>query len=104
MYRPLPKIVTIQNSEVDGLGLFATEDIPKGTELGITHVLDSRWEDGFIRLPLGGFYNHSEDANIENYDGYHEVYQIKVLFLRTKRNIKAGEELLCKYFAYDPTK
>ena len=69
-YRPLPKEVTIKESDIEGLGLFAIEKIPKGTNLGITHVLDSRWPDGYIRLPLGGFYNHSETPNIENYVDY----------------------------------
>ena len=38
MYRPLPDCVTIKDSLIDGLGLFATKDIPKGTYLGISHI------------------------------------------------------------------
>ena len=34
MYRPLPNSVTIKDSDLHGLGLFATEDIPKNTILG----------------------------------------------------------------------
>ena len=37
-YRPLPKEVIIKQSEIDGYGIFAKEDISKDTELGITHV------------------------------------------------------------------
>ena len=102
MYRPLPKEVTIKESNIDGLGLFATEDLPKGMELGITHVLDSRWENGYIRLPLGGFYNHSEQPNVENYLEYHNEFQVKVYLLRTMRDIKAGEELVSQYIGYVP--
>jgi len=29
MYKPLPKTLTIKNSPIEGLGLFATEDIKK---------------------------------------------------------------------------
>ena len=33
------------------------------TDLGMTHVYDERFEDNYIRLPLGGFFNHSEKPN-----------------------------------------
>ena len=36
-YRPLPASLTIKSSEIDGLGLFAIEDISEGTYLGETH-------------------------------------------------------------------
>ena len=62
-YKPLPKEVTIKNSPIDRLGLFAVEDIEEGHEFGITHTNDSRFEDGYIRTPLGGFINHSEEPN-----------------------------------------
>jgi len=54
MYRPLPKELTITHSPIEGLGLFALADIPKKQELGITHIKDSRFEEGYIRTPLGG--------------------------------------------------
>lgn len=103
MYRPLPRELTIKKSEIDGLGLFATEEIDSGIDLGISHVKDSRWDNGLIRLPLGGFYNHSDNPNIENYVVFHEKYQAEVLMVRTLRKIKAGEELVASYTAYDPT-
>ena len=31
MYRPLPKELTIKNSAIEGLGLFATQDIKKNS-------------------------------------------------------------------------
>ena len=64
-YRPLPDFLEIRRSEVDGLGLFTNKTIPKGTELGITHVRDGRFQNGYIRTPLGGFFNHSEEPNCE---------------------------------------
>ena len=39
MYRPLPKQLTIKNSSIEGLGIYANEDIKKGdllTEKNIT--------------------------------------------------------------------
>jgi len=38
-YRPLPKSLTIKPSGIEGLGLFATQDIKAGTQLGVTHII-----------------------------------------------------------------
>ena len=93
-YRPLPNNVTINNSEIEGLGLFATEDIAKGVEIGLTHIPDGDAPDGFIRTPLGGFYNHAEEPNCTIYifAGFR--------FLRTIKDIKAGEEITSFYTLY----
>jgi SET domain-containing protein len=98
MYKPLPFYVTIKPSEVEGLGLFATEDIDKNHNIGITHVQDPRFEHGYLRTPLGGFFNHSETPNCK------VVYHEKFIYLVTLRDIKAGEELTAKYTFYNPTK
>ena len=37
MYKPLPDSLTIKTSKVNGLGLFANEFIPIGTNFGISH-------------------------------------------------------------------
>ena len=36
-YKPLPNCVTIKTSSIDGLGLFAVEDIPNFFHIGCTH-------------------------------------------------------------------
>ena len=64
MYRPLPKQLTIKNSPIEGLGLFATEDIKSNSFIGVTHVRDERFENKYIRTPLGGFYNHSNEPTV----------------------------------------
>ena len=64
MYRPLPKELTIKNSSIEGLGLFATEDIKKNSFIGLTHIRDEQFENKYIRTPLGGFYNHSNNPNV----------------------------------------
>ena len=93
-YRPLPDSLTVRNSPVDGLGLFAVTNIPSHCELGISHVKDDRFGDGYVRTPLGGFYNHSLDPNIEAYiDG-------DFIRLRTIKNVSAGDELTGKYWLY----
>ncbi len=97
-YKPLPNCVTVKQSVIEGLGLFATEYIPEGTIIGVTHVRDTRFEDGFIRTPLGGFYNYSTESNCEN------IIEGDLLLLRTKDNIDEGDEITVTYLLYDPTK
>ena len=64
MYRPLPNELTIKNSKIEGLGLFATIKIKKNSFIGLTHIRDEMFEGKYIRTPLGGFYNHSKESNI----------------------------------------
>ena len=94
MYRPLPDSLTIKNSPINGLGLFAVEDIEAGTLLGVVRVPDVRFENGYIRTPLGGFINHSNEPNcvIYDVDGFPSLV--------TLRGIKAGEELTVSYTLY----
>ena len=51
-YRPLPRYLTIKDSGIDGLGLFASEDIAAGTYAGETHVKIDENQD-WLRTPLG---------------------------------------------------
>ena len=60
MYNPLPDSVTIKQSKVNGLGLFAQEGIGQGTNIGVTHI---KVGDDILRTPLGGFINHANEAN-----------------------------------------
>ena len=64
MYRPLPEQLTIKNSPIEGLGLFATQDIKSNSFIGVTHVRDEQFENKYIRTPLGGFYNHSNEPTV----------------------------------------
>ena len=98
-YKPLPSCLTIRTSGIEGLGLFAVEDISVGTNLGISHIVDPRYEDGHIRTPLGGFYNHSENPNCVTYKLHDEALG-PIVSLVTVRDIKAGEELTSHYQLY----
>ena len=73
----------------------AEEDLQNGIYLGETHIWDSNRRE-WIRTPLGGFINHSENPNcfINKNIHYHHGDQ-KELF--TIRPIKAGEELTVYY-------
>jgi len=94
-WRPLPKFLDIQPSEIEGKGLFATEDILADITLGISHVYDERFKNNYIRTPLGGFINESKTPNL--------VAEIEKDFryVKTIRDIKAGEELTLRYTLYN---
>jgi len=64
MYKPLPNCLTIQKSPIEGLGLYATKNIKANSFIGLTHIKDKNFENGYIRTPLGGFYNHSNEPNV----------------------------------------
>ena len=98
-YKPLPDCLTIKQSNIEGLGLFSTENINKETNLGITHVKTDKQEFdyGFIRTPLGGFFNHSESPNCRVEENGDFIYLI------TNEFIPKDSEILAKYTLYDPT-
>tara|TARA_X000001036_G_scaffold98985_1_gene92010 strand:+ start:1350 stop:1688 length:339 start_codon:yes stop_codon:yes gene_type:complete len=94
-YKPLVEELTIQKSHINGLGLHATMNIKAGIFLGETHIWEERrWE--YIRTPLGGFINHSENPNcfINENIHYHNGQQRE---LYTIRPIQKGEELTVYY-------
>ena len=98
-WRPLPDFLAIKNSKIEGLGLFALKDIPEGTDLGITHIFDSRFQDKYIRLPLGAFINHHEIPNCNAVFAKNdsEIGEIKHIRIITLKDIKEGEEITVKY-------
>ena len=99
MYRPLPDGLTIKKSKVQGLGLFATKSFDPDTVLGIVHVMNKNFPHGSIRTALGAFYNHSDEPNCKNHEGF--WHQVPVRYLITILPIKSGDELTAKYTLYD---
>ena len=130
MYKPLPKCLTIKKSPIEGLGLYSVEDIKANTFIGLTHIQDKNFENGYIRTPLGGFYNHSNEPNVRRVvgdvlptlkccdliDATLDISKIpdgeasrenlypkvegRYMFIVAIRNIKAGEELTANYNLY----
>ena len=99
MYKPLPESVTIKESGINGLGLFANQKINKVTTLGTTHI---KIDDAIIRTPLGGFINHSNTPNCVKVElllseGSHR----KKWNLMTTQDIKKGEEITLRYTFYN---
>lgn len=76
------------------MGVFAKYDIPENYDFGITHVVDERFSDGYIRTPFGGFINHSFTPNCK-------IVEIEdTLHIKTIQNIVRGEELTMDYRPY----
>jgi|TARA_B100000470_G_C19510972_1_gene267461 hypothetical protein len=98
MYRPLPDGLTIKSSNVQGLGLFATQEFESNTVLGIVHIANKNFPHGYIRTALGAFYNHSDEPNCKTLKGF--WHQIPVVYLVTTKNITENDELTAKYSLY----
>ena len=96
-YRPLPVELTITESSIEGLGLFLLSDVDEDHVFGVSHVKHSDFENGYIRTPLGGFINHSEEPNCDY------VEKDGNLLLKSIKQIGANTELTTKYFLYNPT-
>ena len=99
MYTPLPKSLTIKQSKINDLGLFAKENIDQGTNLGTSHV---KVGEQIIRTPLGGFINHSNDPNCTKVSLHANGNEPphKRWNLVTIKDIKAGEEITLRYTFY----
>ena len=95
-YNPLPDYLAIGPSDIHGAGILAKEDIPGEVVIGITHVYDPNFQHNYIRTPLGGFINHSENPNCELIED--ENYEYKKL--KTIKKIESGKELTLKYSLY----
>jgi SET domain-containing protein len=127
-YRPLLRCLTIAKSNIDGLGLFATQRIEKDTGLGITHIKSEAlqeqnnyedakrlhnerniWvmsDDGLkaslvIATPIGQFMNHSDTPNCINKEvkSGHKGFE-KYIYLQTNQVIEEGDELTVNYKLY----
>jgi len=124
-YIPLNYGLFIEESMIHGQGLFASEDIPKGTDLGISHIKiekDKMSATELIRTPLGGFINHQpivkELVRIDKDNSADELVEVsgpncikvqarpdgaKIEYnIHTRKDIKAGEELTVEYTFYKP--
>ena len=104
MYQPLPKNLTLGESEIHDIGLFAKEDLVGGTNLGISHIELGQM---IIRTPLGGFVNHSETPNCVKVESQTRQ-RVTPLYdhdftkwdLVTLRDIEEGDELTLRYTFY----
>ena len=94
-YRPLPDNLELNVSEIEGHGIFAVDNIEADMDLGPTHIKMPLYQ-GFMRTPLGGYLNHSDEPNcallcVYDWDDY------RVYHVFPNRDIEAGEELTLDY-------
>ena len=116
-YTPLSHDLFIEESMINGQGLFSSHDLPKETDLGVSHIefeKDKMSAKELIRTPLGGFINHEPIVKSENASG--ELVEVsgpncekvkqradgaKIEWrLVTRKDIKAGDELTLEYTFY----
>jgi hypothetical protein len=116
-YTPLSHDLFIEESMIEGQGLFSSHDLPKGTDLGVSHIQfekDKMSAMELIRTPLGGFINHEPIVKNENASG--ELIEVsgpncekvkqradgsKIEWrLVTRKDVKAGDELTLEYTFY----
>ena len=91
-YRPLPDNLELKLSDIHGYGVFASEDIPTGEVLGMTHIESPE----LIRTPLGGYINHSMNPNCIR------IQEGNRWYLQTIQDISEGEEITLMYKGYKP--
>ena len=116
MYKPLPHGLFIEESGIDGQGLYTNAKLAEGTNLGMSHVELGKL---ILRTPIGGFINHSNNPNCvkvkslltrqewnhrtdlpdDKYDHNFTKWNLMVI-----EDIEEGEELTLKYKWYDPEK
>ena len=96
MYKPLPDGITIKESSINGLGLFATEDISEKTLIGTIHISIKGEKHGYFRTPLGGFGNHSDDPNCSKI-----LMDDGSWWIAASKDIMAGEEITWSYTLYE---
>ena len=117
-YKPLSYDLFIEESLIEGQGLFSSIDIPKGTDLGVSHIeleKDKMSPKELIRTPLGGFINHEPTIKELQNDKLVEISgpnceKIKKRpdgnktewNLVTLKDIKMGDELTLEYSFYKP--
>ena len=100
MYKPLPSYLTIKTSKVNGLGLFALENITIGINMGMSHM---KIKDTLFRTPLGGFINHADEPNCAKVELLmkNDSFDYKKWNLIALQDIKKGEELTVRYTFYN---
>ena len=111
-YKPLPHGLFIEESSIEGQGLYTNEKLAEGTNLGMSHVELGKL---ILRTPMGGFINHSDKPNcvkvkslLTRQEWNHRTYlpdnKYDLNFTKwnlvTIKDIEAGEELTVKYTFY----
>lgn len=90
-YRPLPRTVFISKSQIEGHGIFASDKLYYGDNIGETHFIVN---GELKRTPLGGFLN---DSNTPNAMISYSSENKESMQLIITSNIAIGEEITVDY-------
>ena len=85
------KKYTVDESEIQGKGVFASKDLKKGEVIGLLHDI-IEMGNKYKFTELGKFHNHSDNPNCHN-----ELVDGNKRFLVATRDISEGEELTTDY-------
>lgn len=86
IYKPLPSCLTIKESNIHGLGLFAKEKIKENTLLGISHINSGHIEKSIFSVTESFEYRTIEDyyinsSNLKTFNGEKTELDIEEIFL-----------------------
>ena len=105
LYNPLPKGLTINISDIQGLGLFTNLFVKQGTNFGVSHM---KINGMLVRTPLGGFVNHSDKPNcikskvlITGINNPKLKFDYTAYHLVALKDITGGDELTVEYTFYN---
>jgi len=89
-YRPLKEFLTVKESKLNGLGLFATQKLEHPVNLGLSHFM---YKNELKRETYIDFVNHSKTPNLEITwnDKTNEAS------CKTIKDVEKGEELTVDY-------
>ena len=75
------------------------KDLDKGVDLGISHIYNSKFQDGYIRLSLGAFINHHEMPNCKAIVAESDPFLGKLKHIRiiSIKDIEKDEEITLDY-------
>ena len=88
----------VGDSNIEGQGIIATENIKKGIVIGDAYNIIGQINDKYIAgdiTTLGLMHNHSDTPNAKP-----EMYN-DIIYFETLRYIKKGEEITCDYNEYN---
>lgn len=90
MYKPLKEYLTLKESKIDGIGLFAKTNLEHSVNLGLSHFI---YKEEIKREPFVAFCNHSLNPNLTIvWDD-----KLKEGYCSTLKDVKEGEELTLNY-------
>lgn len=94
-----PDFLIPTHSSIAGIGLTCTRLISQGEILGVSHIRNIDYADGYIRTFLGSLMNHSSEPNATY---VHSPAFMGCKFVKALDDIYPGQEILIQYGQVKP--